>query len=117
MNKIKFFSMLLAASLVSGCWETEKGEKIGTIVKIGKVGFLIKTNEAELIRGGINNGNGGFGVKPFDFTIENEGLLAIANDALEKQKTVRIKYHKEFATLFRTETSDNAFLDGIEIIN
>lgn len=112
----KYLVIGLMALLLQGCWETEKGEKIGTLVKLGKQGLIIKTNEAELIRGGMNQGSGSFG-RPFDFTIEDEQQRQIAEKALEEQKLVRIKYHKEWFTLFRTETEDNSFLDDIEIIN
>jgi hypothetical protein len=55
-------------------------------------------------------------VVEFHFTIENEKLLEIAQKALDEQKEVKIKYHKELVTLLRTETSDNSFLDDIQII-
>lgn len=113
--KFKALITLLTCLSLSGCWETEKGEKIGTLVKLNKQGIFIKTNEAELIRGSMNSGSGSFG-KSFDFTIESDEFNKIADSALEQQKTVRIKYHKELFTLFRTETSDNSFLDSIEII-
>jgi len=116
-KKIIIALICISASMIlTGCWETEKGEKIGIIVKLNKQGIFIKTNEAELIRGGMNNGNGSFGTKPFDFTVEDEKLLSIVQQALDEQKTVRIKYHKELATLARTETHDNSFLDDIEIV-
>jgi len=91
-------AIVSVSMLLSGCWETE----------------FIKTNEAELIRGGMNDGSGSFG-KPFDFTIEDERLLGIVQKALDEHKSVRVKYHKELMTLFRCE-SDNYFLDNIEII-
>jgi hypothetical protein len=120
MKLRKTIITLTALSLImtlTGCWEREKGEKIGNIVKLAKEGAFIKTNECELIRGGMNNGSGSFGSKPFDFTIEDDKLLAIAQKALDEQKSVRIKYHKEFTSWARTETNDNSFLDDIEIIN
>jgi hypothetical protein len=107
--------VLLISSTLSGCWTVSNGEKIGTIVKISKEGLLIKTNEAELIRGGMNNGSGSFG-RPFDFTIESEDMLKTANFALENAKEVKIKYHQELATMWRCK-SNNYFLDSIEIIN
>lgn len=115
MKNLKILIIALSIILLSGCWTTEKGTKIGTLVKIGKQGFLIKTNEAELIRGGLNNGSGVMG-KPFDFTIEDDSMLVIANQALDQQKEVKITYHKEWITFWRTETDDNSFLDSIEII-
>lgn len=114
MKLRKTIIALACVSLLSGCWETEKGEKIGNIVKLSKEGMFIKTNEAELIRGGMNDGSGSFG-KPFHFTIEDEKLLITVQKALDEHKAVRVKYHKELATLWRCE-SNNYFLDDIEII-
>ena len=37
-------------------------------------------------------------------------------DAMEKQKQVKIQYHQEALTWFRSE-SDDYFLDDIQIIN
>lgn len=112
----KFLCITLITLFLSGCWTTEKGEKIGILVKSSKEGLFIKTNEAELIRGGMTDGSGGFGTQKFDFTIEDEEMLEIANEALENSKKVKIKYHREFATLWRCE-SNNYFLDSIEILN
>jgi hypothetical protein len=112
---MKEIFILVLMFTLSGCWETETGEKIGNIVKLGKQGAFIKTNEAELIRGGMSDGSGSFG-REFDFTIENESLLPIIKQSMEEQKPVRIKYHKEFATWLRTQTHDNSFLDAVEII-
>ena len=44
------------------------GEKRGIIVKAATEGFWNPTHEAELIRGGMNGGSGGFGTTPFHFT-------------------------------------------------
>jgi hypothetical protein len=111
----KYLLLILSIILISGCWETEKGEKIGTIVKLNKQGFFIKTRECEIIRGGFNNGSGSFG-KAFDFTIEDDSMSQIADKALNEQKLVKVKYHKEWFTMFRTETGDNSFLDSIEFV-
>lgn len=113
MKKIILIGLL--ALFLQGCWEVSKGEKIGTIVKLAKEGLIIGTWEAELIRGGINNGSGSFGTT-FHFTIENSALVEIASKALNQQQEVIIKYHKELITLWRAE-SDNYFLDSIEIVN
>lgn len=113
MKKIILIGLL--ALFLQGCWEVSKGEKIGTIVKLAKEGFIIGTWEAKLIIGGINDGSGSFGTT-FHFTIENPVLIDITRKALNQQKKVIIKYHKEWITLWRAE-SHNYFLDSIEIIN
>jgi hypothetical protein len=110
----KIISVLILSAAISGCWKTSEGEKIGTLVKIAKEGVIIGTWECELIRGGMNSGSGSFG-NAFHFTIEDNRLLAIAQEAMRQQSEVKIRYHKEFATLARTE-NDNYFLDDIEVI-
>ena len=116
MKKILFISILSSSMLLSGCWETAKGEKIGVIVKCANEGIFIKTYECELIRGGMNNGSGSFG-KSFHFTSENKNDISILEQALNSQKEVKITYHSELITLFRTETKNNKFLDSIKILN
>lgn len=110
------FLICLITIFISGCWTTQKGEKIGTLVKLAQEGIIFKTNEAELIRGGMNGGNGGFGVKPFFFTIENNDLLPTMQNALDGQKEIKIHYHTELFVLFRSD-SDNNFLDSVEVMN
>lgn len=110
----KFLLVIPVLFSLQGCLTTETGEKIGNIVKFGKTGFLCSTYEAELIRGGLNNGNGSFG-KSFEFTVEDKEMVSKINDALDKQQEVKIKYHREAATFCRSET--NVFLDSVEIIS
>lgn len=112
----KLLLLPLASLVLSGCWETTNGDKIGSIVKCAYEGLFIKTYECEIIRGGLASGGGSFG-KSFDFTVEDKSLIPIIQRSMDEQKEVKIKYHKEFATLWRTETSDNSFLNSIEIIN
>lgn len=110
----KFIISILIILLLSGCWEIKKGEKTGYIVKLAQEGAFIKTYEAELIRGGFNNGSGSNGAS-FDFTIENLSLLPIIQESIDNHKIVKIKYHQEFATIGRCESNDY-FLDDIEIV-
>ena len=107
--------ILLCCLSISGCWETSKGQKVGTIVKCASEGFFIKTYECELIRGGMNDGSGSFG-KSFHFTASNAEHVKILNEALNNQKSVEITYHQEWISLWRTETKDNSFLDDIKFI-
>lgn len=111
---MRFILILILMAATVGCWETERGEKIGTIVKFSKEGFLIGTYEAELIKGGMSEGTGAFG-KSFHFTVENRDLIEKVNELIKNQNEVRIKYHKEwFAMPWRCQ-SNNYFLDAIEI--
>jgi hypothetical protein len=112
MKKILIIVLCLS---ITGCWETSKGEKIGTIVKLAAEGVIIKTWEGELIRGGMNNGSGSFGGS-FHFTVETPALIEKAQEALRNQREVRIKYHKEMFSWLRTENKESYFVDEIEII-
>lgn len=118
----KYFEAFLAIGFivalvftVKACsnYESESGEKVGQVVKISKEGLFCKTWEGELIRGGMNNGSGSFGVKPFHFTINNNDLLNKLKTALDSQHEIKIKYHK---ILFAPCDSGSSayFLDNIE---
>lgn len=111
MKIISALLLCIISLLLSGCWETVNGEKVGTIVKFAKEGAVIGTWEAELIRGGMNSGSGSFG-SSFHFTVEKPELIEKVKEALDNQKPVKIKYHKELFTLWRSE-SDDYFLDDI----
>jgi hypothetical protein len=91
------------------------GEKVGSIVKIAKEGVIFKTNEVELIRGGLDDGTGVIGT-PFYSTIDNPALLPIAYQALEENKEVKIKYHSNYFAPFSSGNRENNFVDSIEII-
>lgn len=112
---MKTFLILILMISLTGCYETENGAKIGNIVKISKEGLLIKTCEGQLIRGGISNGSGAFSPHPFDFTIEQPKLIEKAQQAMDKQQEVKIFYHRELFTMFRTETR-GYFADDIEVL-
>ena len=107
-------SLLAICILLQGCWTTERGEKVGTIVKSTRNGVIFRTQEAELIRGSMTDGSGAFG-KPFDFTIENDKLLEAVNFAMSHNKEVKIMYHRELFTWFFRCESENYFLDDIQI--
>lgn len=79
------------------------GEKVGTIVKVSNEGLFCKTNEAQLIRGGMANGSGAFGVEPFNFTIPDH-LLAATTDAFQHQREVRISYVSRIMSVCSSET-------------
>jgi hypothetical protein len=113
LKKIALISLCIV--FLSGCWETSRGQKIGMIIKLADEGILIKTHEGQMIRGGMSNGSGSFGVHPFDFTMESIDSYNTAIYAMDHQKEVRITYHTELMTLFRCE-SNNVFVDKIEII-
>ena len=113
--KGKLFLMLLMACVVpmlTGCWDTGSGEKIGTIIKLNKQGVFYKTWEAEIIRGGINNGSGVMG-QSFHFTIENDSMAQEVERYMNAQQEVKISYNMEAATWCRSD-SQSHFLSKIE---
>lgn len=109
---IKIIGVSFLCLVLCGCWGTGDGEKVGQIIKLNRQGAFCKTWEAELIRGGLNNGSGAASTV-FDFTIEDMRLLPQIQDALDKQYEVKIHYNMELATLCRSD-SGNHFLTGIE---
>lgn len=114
MSLLKKTLLITALICLSGCWETKKGTKIGTIVKCADEGLIVKTYECEIIRGGINNSSGSFG-RSFHFTIEKEDLKTIANNSLQNQLEVLLEYHDEAITFIRREGHSEGFADSITI--
>jgi|ERR1017187_2799093 hypothetical protein len=102
----------LSFLFISGCWDTGSGEKVGQIIRLNRQGVFCKTWEAELIRGGLNNGSGAASTL-FTFTIEDERLVPAVKDALDQQYEVKIHYNMEGVTYCRSDGDDH-FLNGIE---
>jgi hypothetical protein len=109
-------ALILGYSIMAfGDIQTARGEKRGEIVKLSCEGLVIHKWEAELIRGGMQNGSGAFSGQPFYFIVEKKQLRDKVQQALESGKEVKIKYHKAMFTLFRTtDNADNYFLDDIQ---
>lgn len=109
-------SILLAivlSLLLTGCWDSGTGEKVGIITKVAKQGAMCPTWEAEIQRGGMSNGSGVNG-QTFDFTIEgNDAIVAQLIDDMEHQREVKITYRTEVATLCRSDSAHNAFITSL----
>jgi hypothetical protein len=102
-KSITIASIIAASISLSGCYETKSGQKIGVITKLAQEGLFVKTWEAEMIRGGIQNGSGVNGGS-FHFTIENPELLEKVKQAMDTQTEVEISYSKEAITFIRSES-------------
>ena len=105
---------LFLVLLLSGCWTNQQGEKSGLLVKVAKEGTWWGTYEAELIRGGLDNGSGANG-KEFHFTIgqTKNAKVIKAIEAMNKGKPVVISYHCEaFRAPWRGKS--HCFLDAIK---
>lgn len=118
MNKI--ISILTAAAALSltscGLQSPGNGEKVGQIVRLSKHGIFNETWEAQIIRGGFNNGSGVNGMA-FDFTIQDENVVYLVREYMDNQKEVKIKYNTEgFYSLFRSDSGGD-FLTSITEIS
>jgi hypothetical protein len=99
-----FLISIMCLSLAACGYVTGRGEKVGTIIKLSKEGVFVKTWEAEIIRGGMSNGSGGFSSTPFFFTIDDNALLAKVQTAFDSQKEIKIHYKRR--AYFWTFTSE-----------
>lgn len=117
MKKIFFSSVLLIAlSLLTGCWTVQKGQKSGIIVKVAKEGKFWGTYEGEMILGGLENATGASG-RAFHFTLGqfNTDLVKQADFAMENNKHVIISYHCDaYALPWSGETK--CFISKIDIL-
>ncbi len=89
------------------------GEKVGTIVRVSKVGMANDTWEGELIRGGMSNGSGSFGAVPFHFTIEKDDMAKLAEKYMREGTEVTIKYRQEGVWSVTRSESGGTFLETI----
>ncbi len=107
--------LFLAVPILTGCWETGNGEKIGTITRLNKRGVFCQTWEGEIIRGGLNTGSGVMGAA-FHFTIEDEKLVPLVKHFMETTQEVEIGFRSEAVTFCRSD-SRNYFLKSIRPLN
>lgn len=115
MKKILSAILLTLPLMFSGCWEVSSGEKIGQIIAISEQGVFVKTWEAQIVRGGMNNGSGVTG-QVTHFTIENNPALVEAlTKAMNEGKEVKIRFKTEMVSFLRSD-SGNVFAQSMEII-
>lgn len=112
--KNKKYLILPICVLLNGCWETENGDINGQIIALTSSGMFVKTLECKIIRGGMDDGSGGFASSMW-LTVENKNLLPKIKKFMNEKKFINIQYHKEFATFCRSD-SDNFFINDIEEI-
>lgn len=117
MKKIQFALLVFFTLILTGCWETGSGEKIGMITKVAKMGPFCPTWEAEIQRGGFDGGTGVNGA-PFHFTIETDAQAKQAQVAMDKKQEVKVFYKTEAVTFCRSDgKSDDHFMTKLEIMS
>ena len=87
-----FVAALISTPFIGVNFNPGTGEKVGQIVRMTNEGIVCKTWEAQLIRGGLNNGSGAFGVTPFEFTIIDPLMAEKVQDYMDSQQEVKITY-------------------------
>lgn len=111
----KTLAVFVAAMFLTGCGvNTGRGEKVGTIIKLAQEGVFNKTWEAEIVRGGMNNGTGAFSTTPLHLTITDPDTVAKAQDAFEKQYEVKVKYVSTLMAPWSSQSQENKFAVDIQ---
>lgn len=116
MKTTKIIIGLLAALLLVGCGINSspgQTDKIGTIVRVGKVGIMTETWEAQLVRGGFQNGSGAQGAA-FNFTIEDYQMAQLCKKYMEEGREVKITYRSEWIYSQWRSESGGDFLIKVE---
>lgn len=115
-TKIVSLTAITVLLLLTGCGMNSRPgtqDKIGTIVRIGKVGVMHETWEAQIIRGGFNGGTGAQG-QAFDFTIEDYEMAMLCKKYMEEGREVKITYRCEWIySAFRSDSGGD-FLVKVE---
>lgn len=112
---IFFFLMVVIIPVSLTYIYNSHGEQTGNIYKLYKDGLFHTTYEGELVRGGLNNGNGSFG-KSLDFTISpsNKLLWKEAQAAFQKQTPVIISYKHSWICSRWVSAQDCNFVTNIK---
>src|SRR3989344_1161162 len=130
---MKYVALLVLVLLGLAVWpllawneRPGKGEKIGQIVRINEQGRLwtvslglitiCKTWEGQLIRGGLDDGSGAFGVAPFDFTVPTDELVRKVEHYMRTQTEVVVRYSTDYVYFKCNSESSGVFLTSIEPI-
>lgn len=93
------------AIALTGCGDCGNEAHVGSVVKLGKTGAFCQTWEAEIVRGGMNNGSGGVSATAFNFTIEDQKLYDLVQDAFDKQYEIKVSAHSEAASFCRSDSA------------
>ena len=114
MKLTSILLLILAILPLSGCTKlTGSGEKVGSVIKVAHEGLFFKTDEVEIVRGGMSNGSGGFSTTPLKGTVNDDALLAQLKDALNNQYEVKVQYRDYFYTPLSSD-SDSRYIVAVQ---
>ena len=106
------FVMMTSASGV--VQSPTSGVKRGVVVKLAEEGIFVKTQEAELIRGGLTNGSGVAGGEVFTFTVSDPAVLQQIRQALDTGEEIEIKYERPlFSVPLSRQIMSNPFVTSV----
>ncbi len=108
---IGFVMMTSASGVVQS---PTSGVKRGVVVKLAEEGIFVKTQEAELIRGGLTNGSGVAGGEVFTFTVSDPAVLQQIRQALDTGEEIEIKYERPlFSVPLSRQIMSNPFVTSV----
>jgi hypothetical protein len=106
------FVMMTSASGV--VQSPTSGVKRGVVVKLAEEGIFVKTQEAELIRGGLTNGSGVAGGEVFTFTVSDPAVLQQIRQALDTGDEIEIKYERPLLSVpLSRQIMSNPFVTSV----
>lgn len=113
--KTRVLAILAISLLTVGCGFTtpSSGERIGTLTSVHQSGILYSTWEGTIVRGGLSGGSGGFATQPYDFTINDPALAVKAQEYMEQQREVRLRFHSRLIYSLASSDSGGHFADSI----
>ncbi len=108
---VGFVMMTSASGVVQS---PTSGVKRGVVVKLAEEGIFVKTQEAELIRGGLTNGSGVAGGEVFTFTVSDPEVLQQIRQALDTGEEIEIKYERPlFSVPLSRQIMSNPFVTSV----
>jgi prepilin-type N-terminal cleavage/methylation domain-containing protein len=129
MKKIKAFTLIellvciaivaimftFVAGIFGGGCTISDGATVGTISKFTKKGLMFKSYEGELVKGGLNQKQGGAVANVWYFSVLDSSLVPMIEDARDHNKLLSLKYHQ---TLGRNPMTRNTtyVVTGITVI-
>lgn len=112
---MKACAVLLFVLVGCGIGNPGEGEKVGQIVRVNRHGLFCKTWEAQIMRGGFNNGTGASGAA-FDFTIGDESQARKLQEYMENQTEIVLHYRSQFLyTLCSTESGGDFLVSAAPV--